>query len=787
GMVGLRHDVRLNIAQGELQNLAFDVPAGMSITEVHGKGIGTWRCDPESGLLEVVLSEPASGSYRMLIGAQIAREKLPYQTEVKGIAIRDAAMQRGVIALASSDAVQIDVVSVEDLSGINIDDAVRLLGGSKATSIKRAFRYNRMPFSVRVAADKVLPELRLSEQTSLDVSTEQMRLSSRLNVAVSKSGIFALRIRIPEGFDVDSLTGEAVSHWDEVNNGYREVVVNFARQITGSIALNLVLSRSGADLEAEFGVPRIRMDDVLKHTGTLVVTTERGIRISPAVRNGVSEISPRELGIRQEGCLAYRLLRPDWNIQLKSEVMAPKIKAEVLQRVDLSEGLLKVRCYLQYDIEHAGVKTFRLQPPSPELALVVSGRNVSRVRKVDEEQGIWEVELHGKVERRYGMEVAYQLPFAHDHSELSIRPLQTLGTDGQKGYIAVLASGRLQVKPARVPELLRPEDARSIPRRFGAGDLSAAVLCYRTTESDYALGLSVLRHSSAEVLPAQVTSVRIDSVITKDDQSLNNMKMELEPGSLRFLEMRLPEGAEIWSVFVNETAVRPLVESGSYLIPVEPGAGNTASVEVMYAMDSRHALFGRKHVFAGPRFALPLTDVRWTFYAPGGYRYHGFDGTMQHRETPAGQGGGSWMRGSKKFDAKDYAEYNTSNVQLFGDNARKNIIVANDYMESGDQRGARQAFQKAIAFSEGQYALNEDARVQFRNLVRQQGVVGLVNRRTQLKQSLNQMEGDVPQGNAQWSNADAQKIEAQLGEKESSALSALAEKMLDQQQAASVA
>ncbi|MCK5804650.1 MAG: hypothetical protein KAI66_17565, partial [Lentisphaeria bacterium] len=412
GMVGLLHDVRLNIAQGELQNLAFDVPAGMSITEVHGKGISTWRCDPESGLLEVVLSEPASDSYRMLIAAQIAREKLPHETEIKGISIRNAAMQRGVIALASSDAVQIDVVSVAALSGINIDDAVRLLGPPKTASIKRAFRYNSMPFSVRVVADKVLPELRLSEQTSMDVATEQIRVSNRLNVTVSKSGIFALRIRIPEGFDVDSLTGEAVSHWDEVGSGSREVVVNFAKQITGSIALNLVLSRSGTDLEAEFNVPRIRMDGVLKHTGTLVVTTERGIRVSPAVRNGVSEISPRELGIRQEGCLAYRLLRPDWDIQLKSEVMVPKIKAEVLQRVDLSEGLLKVRCYLQYDIEHAGVKTFRLQPPDPKMALVVSGRNVSRVEKIDAEKGIWEVELHGKVERRYGMEVTYQLPFA---------------------------------------------------------------------------------------------------------------------------------------------------------------------------------------------------------------------------------------------------------------------------------------------------------------------------------------------------------------------------------------
>ncbi|MEN8255046.1 MAG: hypothetical protein ABFR33_06205, partial [Verrucomicrobiota bacterium] len=782
GMVGLRHDVRFNIAQGELQNLQFDVPSGMSITEVHGKGIGTWRYDPESGLLEVMLSAPVTESYHMRIGAQIAREKLPYQAEVRGIAVRSAVMQRGVVAFAASDAVQIDIASVNGLSGINIEDAALLLGEIGESSIKRAFRYNQMPFAARVSAEQVLPELRLSEETGMDVATEQIRLSSRLNVTVSKSGIFSLRIRIPEGFDVDSLGGEAVSHWDEVNDGTRELVVNFTRQITGTVPLNLVLSRSGRDLEPDFTMPRIQIDGVLKHTGSVAVTVERGIRITPVVRDGVSEISPRELGIRQDGSLAYRLLRPDWKIELHSEVMEPKVKAEVLQRVALSEGLLKVRCYLQYDIEHAGVKTFRLQPPRPETAVVVSGRNISRVRKVDEEKGIWEVELHGKVEHRYGMEVAYQLPFPHDESEPSVFPLQTLGTDSQKGYVAVLSSGRLQVKPAAVSEFLRPEDARSIPRRFGASDLSDAVLCYRSTESDYELKLNVVRHNAADVLPAQVKSLQLDSVITKDDQSLNSMMMELEPGSLRFLEVRFPEGAEIWSVFVNETAVRPLVEDGLYLVPIEPGSDLSATVEVIYAQAPRKAMFSRKHSFSGPQFKLPLKDVRWTFYAPEGYRYSRFNGTMQHRRSTWA---GSSFSGS--FSEDQYYSYNSDNSQRFGDSAKQNIEMGNEFMQSGDQRNARKAFQKAISYSQGQQALNEDARVQFRNLVRRQGVVGLVNRRNLLKQSLNQVDEDMTGApvNEQWSGADVQKIEAQLGEKESSALSGLAEKMLDQQQAAS--
>lgn len=782
GMVDLRHDVRFNIAQGELQSLRFNVPEGMSITEVRGKDVATWRYDSDTGLLEVVLSAPASESYRLLVGAQITREKLPYNVSMQGIEVQNAAMQRGVVAMASPDAVQIDIESVEALSAINTGDAARLLGVTAEGAIKRAFRYNLLPFSADVLADEVLPELRLVENTSLDVASEQIRMTSRLNVAVSKSGIFALRIRIPEGFDVDSLTGDAVSHWDEVSADGREVVVNFKRQIIGAVPLNLVLSRSGRDLETDFAMPRIRIDGVLKHTGTLALTVERGIRITPSMRDGVSEINPRELGIRQEGSLAYRLLRPDWSIQLRSEVLEPKVKAEVLQRVALSEGMLKVRCYVQYDIEHAGVKTFRLQPPHPEIALEVSGRNIARVRKIDDQKGVWEVELHGKVEDRYAMVVMYQIPFADGNSGLVVHPLQALGTESQKGYVAVLSSGRLQVSPSEVPEILRPEDARSIPRHFGAGDLSDAVLCYRATERDYALKLEALRHDAADVLPAQVRSVQLDSLITMDGQTLNNLIMKLDPGSLRFLEMRLPDGAQIWSVFVNETAVRPLVEDGLYLIPIEPGADLSASVEVMYAQSWKKSWFGRSLDFAGPRFTLPLRDVVWTFYAPEGYRYAGFDGTMEHQELAR-----AWEPRMRTFSETDYIQYNVDNSLQFGVNAKESIVKANTYMESGDQRSARKAFEEAINYSQGQQDLNEDARVQYRNLVRQQGVVGLVNRRNQLKQSLNiASDGNAMLPVEQWSGNDVQKIEAQLGQKESSALSNLAERMLDQQQAAAV-
>ena len=63
-------------------------------------------------------------------------------------------------------------------------------------------------------------------------------------------------------------------------------------------------------------IPRIAVRGALKHTGTLAVSTERGLRATTVKREGATEVNPRDLGIQQTGMLGFRLLRPDWALRL---------------------------------------------------------------------------------------------------------------------------------------------------------------------------------------------------------------------------------------------------------------------------------------------------------------------------------------------------------------------------------------------------------------------------------------------------------------------------------------
>jgi hypothetical protein len=572
-----------------------------------------------------------------------------------------------------------------------------------------------------------------------------------------------------------------VSHWDEVRQEGRIVQVHFARQALGPRALNLVLSRAERKLEAEVSVPRVTVRGALKHAGTLTVSGERGLRLSTLARDGASEINPRELGLPTPGLLAYRLLRPDWRLTLKTDALAPVVKADVLQRVDVSEGLLRLRAHVLYAIEHAGVKTFRVRSPQPGTALVFTGRNIARVVETDPAAGLWEVELTGKVDGEYALEIGGQFPVPHGTREVVVPPLRTEGTDSQKGYLVVFAGERLRVAPRGVPDGFRPEDARAIPARFGAGDLSAAVLCYRAMPPGGPLTLSVVRHESADVLAARVREVSLTTVVSEDDQSVTRAELRLDAGALRYLDVALPPDAEIWSAFVNGRAVAPLGEVGACKLPLEAAAGGDASIDFIYATRRPARGFGGRHEYEGPRFALPLANLRWTFYVPPSYVVHASSGTMRRRDEPAGV---------VVFTTELYNRDNKFAVEANARKAEEVLREGGQLWKSGRQADALNALEQAIAYSQGQEGLNEDARVQYRSFARQQAVVGLATRRSALRQSLNGPVDEREQqqlsayNDGRWTPDFQKEVEQRLGAKESDSLSRLAERLIDQQEAA---
>jgi hypothetical protein len=809
GVVEMQTCVAFNVVQGETREFDLTAPAEMTVTAVSAPNLVTWRFEPESRMVNAILARPVSGSLKVTLTLQAPCGGLPYDWTLGVPTATGVQRQRGRIALAAPDEILARVGDAQGVTAIDTADfdlaafepqPPPLLSNAKGSPVpdavakavlRRAFRYDD-PAAVKIAlhAEAVQPEIRVSEASAFSVGDERNILSIALEVSVAKSGVFDLRLDLPADYEIETLTGRDVGHWDDSRRAEQGVEIFLTRRVQDSTPINLVLSQQQRGIPPLLDVPRVQVRGAARHTGRIVVSAERGVKlVADQIDGAVARRSDEAAA--QGGALTFDLLRLGWQVKLRTQVLAPVLKPEMLHRVELAEGMLQHRIHLRYRIENAGIKFFRVRVPSAEAPLTVTGRNIARVRPLDDATAssnatgrVWEIELHGKVEDDFSLVCQYQEPYDPAGGGVAIRPFEPMGVARQSGFLVITGGGRVQVEPQGTPEGLKTEDARTLPDSFGAGDLSGALRCYRVLRPDYRLVLSVVRHAAAAVLPAQVEQVRLVTVLSSSGRMLTQATLELQPGNLRFLRVVLPSSTSaLWTALVNgsKAPVSREVAGGveTLSIALEGVAPEQRTrLTLVYAEELPGQELAGRHELLAPRFAdLPLRDIQWRLFVPPEYRWLLRGGDLDAELS------GAALRSFGK------AAYDSVVQQAQADSltaARGNLKSLDNLLNAGRQIDARNALQQAVNLSQGEQALNEDARVQFRNVVRQQVKMGLVNRRQALRAEKNIFDEGAAKTQAGWNGGNfnaqyVQQVEEQLGAADRDNLDRVADKMVEQQ------
>jgi hypothetical protein len=115
------------------------------------------------------------------------------------------------------------------------------------------------------------------------------------------------------------------------------------------------------------------------------------------------------------------------------------------------------------------------------------------------------------------------------------------------------------------------------------------------------------------------------------------------------------------------------------------------------------------------------------------------------------------------------------------------LALGNSALQKGDPQAARRAFRSAFGLSTHDVAFNEDARVQLNNLKLQQAVVGLNARQAAVAAAENNggAAGQLANTAAdRYTQQDAQQLIARNSADENTAFQKLAERLIQQQDAA---
>ena len=489
GVIEGLHHAAIRPAQGELAELLFDVPKGATITDVLDPATlapPQENTPPRFDRLAMAFRSRHRKAARESHSAAIApvrrcssaRRSPPGRcrsTQSVGlISVENAAGQIGLLGVATGNEVQLDTVTAETLSPINLEDfpgnvAPVLAAQIPGLTVRRAFRYADVKATAAVKASAVEPDVRVESQDTLSLGEDRVLLAVNATVEITRAGIFRLSFALPAGMDVESIAGKALSHWTELKTDAGRIITMHLRGRTeGQQQFAISLTGPGLKAAKAWTAPQLVFREASKQRGTFLVVPEQGMRLQVTTREGVTQLDPQKAGIKQKGVLAFRVLQTPWNLALDVEQVDPWVQVTSLQHATVGEAQMKITANLQYQIENTGLKTFRVSLPTNAENVRFQGDQVAdflKLPNVNAEMVHVGSEAAPASDRAYLLQVTYQVPLPANAAETRLLP-------GIAGHGREFAT-RFRHRAIGRPPASARRDAASSPPADGMAEHSA--------------------------------------------------------------------------------------------------------------------------------------------------------------------------------------------------------------------------------------------------------------------------------------------------------------------------
>ena len=719
GVVEIDNLVNFRIAQGQFSKFSVEIPDATNVVSVNANDLAAWKYNQDSKTLDVFLTQPKKDSFKAKITTQIPNCALPYEKTVGALKVVGAGEQHGTIAIVAAMDVQTRVLKNKGLNQINASD----ISAPKAGKLKKAFKYFKLPASALVRAVAVEPEIRVKENATVAFGEERTLLISELEVDISKARLFSITLEIPNGFDIDKLQGTSIRNWDEINKqGKRRVVAHFDRGMLGTARIHIEAS-SEKTPQGETYIPGIKIENARKHKGSLTVEFERGTRMDIRERRGL-EVASSDSFARSAGKRAstnetrrlFSILRPDWTLKVSFETARPWVQTDNLQIASISDGAVALTARFKYKIENAGIKHLIFQLPENAEAPEFRGANILQVyQNIDK---TWVVALKRKEFSSYALKVKFRLP-ANPKGKVLVAPVKALNVELQKGFLAVETKDSLRIAKSAPKGDLTPFDPRKIPATFNAGNLSNAVLCFRTVGTDYKLELDIERHKAAKLLRAKINAVDMTSVVSLEGDTVTKLRVRLlNIGNENFLKLKLPENSSLWSALIDHNpetfnpgqSVEVAKDKDGILVPLKQKNKTEQIIEIVYSTPKPDKWSIAYQNYPGPAFDLPLNNLRWTLYLPEKYAYDDFAGTLDH--------GIETLIPRPPVSIEEYDRYVAAKGSQRKRMSRSWLMKANKAAKSGNFQEANDYFANANNLAIDDNALREDVQGQWKEAQR---------------------------------------------------------------------
>jgi len=429
--------------------------------------------------------------------------------------------------------------------------------------------------------------LEASTENMVTLSDDALDLALSIELTASPALPAEVAIELPAACALLAVDGPRVAGWREAaRDGRRMLLVQLdVADAPQAARLGLRLRTDGPLASGLLTLPLPRVADTRRAHGWIALGAADGLVLQHAATSGVTRIGvdelPAGLRIRTQlpAQLAYACTQPPATLAVQVDRPAretPIVRAEVLTLARVESDRLLCQAEIRYSLARGGLLALRLGlPPGADL-LAVTGEGL-RAQSVTQEAGrrVLNVDLSATAREQVALNVRYACVTPAGTNAVDVPLLEALDASATHGVLGIEVGSGSAITPlasgaARI-------DATELPRSLWGAAAAPPVLAFRYDGSDARISLQIGRQQQAPVLVAMSDVCEAATTMAPDGKTITKLMYVLRNSQKTYMRLTLPAGAEVWSTFVADRPVTPIMNGPHELIiplrrskPIDP-------------------------------------------------------------------------------------------------------------------------------------------------------------------------------------------------------------------------
>lgn len=623
GLVHTESSLKYDILRGDMQSARIAVPLKDRILDLASPNakIKSWKvekADDRQVIVVEFLNKLQGGAViQVHTEKEIPLEPFPIlgltDAATHGIHALDVIRESGQIAIDPGESMTFTVTNAE---GVTRSEAAGV-----SASIRRPnavyYRFFNPSAQLQISVQPLEPRIFVNQLTECYFGEDEIRLLAKLNYDIQRAGIFSFQLKVPEPLLIDSVNVSGLKEYN-FDKDSRLLTIALLQKYQGKLNVEIRAHQdfSQDEQEATINVPLLEPTQVERETGQIATYAPESMELiinNPDVVGAQPATSARQ---QQSGTMALASLwdynRRPVEIPVQIRIKPTRLVADVATSVDVKEQIAEVTSKMSYQVQYAGIDTFRFAVPEAIADLVQirslspapapSIKQKSRAEAAVDGWVTWTVTTQRNVQGPYVLEVRYDMTpglFAvlakpavkageetdvegeaadPEKSEAEAEPSET---DEASSDVALQ---KILLKPVKVLGLEKTDDnkrSRDVPLSRVYGEISIrksktlsvstsqldeqlepidirelkllpqdGFLAYRYFTQPVTLGLASTRHKIQEVVETIILKALVEVVVGKEGRSTYRCRYLMKSSERQQLKLALPEGMEPLSVTV---------------------------------------------------------------------------------------------------------------------------------------------------------------------------------------------------------------------------------------------